>query len=538
MEDVFKNKWEIYDKYISNYLKQAYRDTCSAAGSQASVIVAGYPQLFEEKVKSLLISLSESKIINTNVTKFNKEIEDIINELRNNENKNIYFVSVEDEFAGHGTHASSSFINGIILPAQSQDIDQTSVSAYSVHPNGKGTDAYAEAVQQMIDQLEDERSRNKSKTPKSSESTNATTRDIALVLDTSGSMVGEPLTEVKRATTNFTDTVLETDSNVGLIKFEGEAEVMQPLTNNSSLIATAANNLVVGGGTNIGAGLTRAKTMLTNSSANRKIIIIMTDGESNSGMNADELINYAEKLRNEGYYIYTLGFFSGLSSENKASAQHLLEQIASEGCHYEVTEASDLQFFFGDIADQINGVRYNYIRIACPVDVSVTSNGETLTSANSSNRARTSFGTLTYENAQTDDNRNSEGENAVKVLRLREGPEYEVSINGTGTGAMNYTIGFVDDDGEYSDMRYFDEIEINPKTKISTLAKDTYATRMSLDSNGDGRVDVTYVAQAKSHAVEVDSSWVIQIETIVAAIISACIVALFIRALKQIRRSK
>ena len=52
-----------------------------------------------------------------------------------------------------------------------------------------------------------------------------------------------------------------------------------------------------------------------------------------------------------------------------------MEGIDSEGCHYEVDSAENLVFFFHDIADQINGQKYIYIRIACPVDVKVTYNG-------------------------------------------------------------------------------------------------------------------------------------------------------------------
>ena len=44
-----------------------------------------------------------------------------------------------------------------------------------------------------------------------------------------------------------------------------------------------------------------------------------------------------------------------------------------------------------------------YVRIACPVDVTVTSGGETLSSREDSENTRTSFGTLTYEDIKTDE---------------------------------------------------------------------------------------------------------------------------------------
>ena len=85
-------------------------------------------------------------------------------------------------------------------------------------------------------------------------------------------------------------------------------------------------------------------------------------------------------LKDKGITIYTLGFFNSLTEDEKADAQSLLTDIASDGYHYEVADAEELVFFFDDIADQINGQKYIYIKIACPVDVTVTSRGETLTS--------------------------------------------------------------------------------------------------------------------------------------------------------------
>lgn len=55
----------------------------------------------------------------------------------------------------------------------------------------------------------------------------------------------------------------------------------------------------------------------------------MSDGEPNEGKTGDELIEFAETIKNEGIYIYTLGFFS--NSNDKTSPQALLESIASEG---------------------------------------------------------------------------------------------------------------------------------------------------------------------------------------------------------------
>lgn len=368
--------------------------------------------------------------------------------------------------------------------------------------------------------------------------TDGKTRDIALVLDTSGSMAGEPIEEVKNAATRFGQAVLGTTARVGIVSFNSKAEAILPLTGDNIRITESAGHLDSSGGTNIGDGLLAATSMLSQSSVDKKIIVLMTDGDPTDGMDRSELIEYAGRLKEQGYYVYTLGFFSYMYPGTKSEPQWLLEQIASEGCHYEVTNASDLQFFFGDIADQINGVRYNYIRIACPVDVSVDYNGETLSSAGTDDRIRTSFGTLTFEDAYYEDGENDDEDaaNAVKILRLLEGPEYKISIKGNGSGVMDYTIGFVDDNGEYSDMRYFDKIDISPGTKISTVAKVSDETKMTVDDDGDGVVDKTYKASASSHASIVDNSATVKLVMIASVIIMSLLMTLIIFGIiKRIR---
>lgn len=542
LRDKLNAVWEKYDREIRDNLVKSYRDIRAKAGDQATIIVAGYPQLLDaSEGHAAIIHPEEAKLINTNVSKFNSKIKGLVDNLREDEKMSIYFASVEERFEGHEAFSDDPYINPIIIGPQDQDLDQTitgAVSSYSVHPNEKGTWAYARAVQQRIDWLEDSKAGIVPSAPDSSGLEDGKSRDIALVLDTSGSMDGDPLDEVKRATVRFADTVIGTNTQVGLISFNDDSEVEIGLTATNEQLWIAADELESFGSTNMGAGLTQAADMLKDSSADRKIIVLMSDGEPNEGMDNEELVAYAQQLKDQGYYIYTLGFFSSMSPGSKSEPQRLLERIASEGCHYEVTDAAQLQYFFGDIADQINGVRYNYIRIACPVDVTVTYGGETLTSAGAEGRSRTSFGTLTFEDAG--DGYEGDAADAVKVLRLREGPSYEVSIDGTGDGYMNYTIGFVDDNGEYSDMRYFDDIEIGPRTRISTVAEVADTTWMSVDYDGDGRIDKDYRASASSHAALVDNTLRdgLVIVAIVAGIVAVAAFALLIVRKRRTRTAR
>lgn len=342
---------------------------------------------------------------------------------------------------------------------------------------------------------------------KSQKSTRTTSdeRDIVVVLDTSGSMSGKPIEETKTAASKFVDTVLEQDASIGIVTYDNSASMLSDFSVDGQSLKSAANNISDGGGTNIESGLAKAKEMLATSSAKKKIIVLMSDGEPNDGKVGDELISYADSIRADGTYIYTLGFFENMGS-GKSDAQILMEKIASEGCHYEVANADDLKFFFGDIADQINGQKYIYVRIACPVDVKVTSNGETLRSDGDNPNERTSFGSLTFEENKNESESGSD--NRIKILRLKDGTDYDVQIEGNGSGKMNYTIGFMDESGEYSDMRKFSNLEISPKTQIDTVASNTSSTTLNVDSDGDGKYDLKYKAKANSAGEIVDYSYI------------------------------
>lgn len=328
-------------------------------------------------------------------------------------------------------------------------------------------------------------------------------RDIVLVLDTSGSMSGTPIEEVKKASTNFVSTILKEDASIGVVTYESSATMISDFSVNENHLKNTVSGINSGGGTNIESGLLKAEEMLRSSNAKKKIIVLMSDGAPGSGKVGDELIAYADTIKDQGIYIYTLGFFESMGG-GKSSAQILMEGIASDGCHYEVASADDLVFFFEDVADQINGQKYIYIRIACPVDVTVTHKGETLCSAEDDLNVRTDFGTLTFEDNENVTNANED--DRIKVLRLKEGVDYDIQIVGTGRGLMDYTIGFMDADGEYSDLRKFRNIKITKRTVIDTVADVSSKTILNVDEDGDGKYDIRYRAEENGYGEEIKSN--------------------------------
>lgn len=353
-------------------------------------------------------------------------------------------------------------------------------------------------------------------------------RDIVLVLDVSGSMSGTPLEETKKAATKFISTILKEDASIGIVVYDDNAEVLSDFSMDEEKLTGIVSGITARGSTNIDDGLTKANELLQYSNAEKKIIVLMSDGMPNCGREGDDLIAFADSIKDTGTYIYTLGFFESVGG-SKSSAQLLMEGIASDGCHYEVADADDLVFFFGDIADQINGQKFIYVRIACPVDVTVTYLGESLSSSEKDFNDRTSFGSLSLEDIEDSDDK-------IKTLRLKEGKDYAIKINGTGRGKMDYTIGYMDDSGEYSDMRNFRNINITRSTVIDTSTKYSDKTILNVDEDGDGKYDLKFRAGANEYGELVDYTYIIYIALGVVGAITVLIAVLVIR--KKIKKRK
>ena len=362
-------------------------------------------------------------------------------------------------------------------------------------------------------------------------------RNIVLVLDTSGSMSGDPMMQTRKAAKNFASTILKEDASIGVVTYSEDAEKISDFSSDETHLTHTVEDIGSDGGTNMEAGLAEAKAMLDNSNAKKKIIVLMSDGEPNEGKQGEELINYAEQIKNDGILVYTLGFFESMEG-SKSAAQYLMEKIASDGCHYEVANADDLVFFFGDVADQINGQKYIYIRIACPVEVSVTYKGESLNSAEEDQTVRTDFGTLTFED--NEDSSYEQENDRIKVLRLKEGADYDVQIVGTDRGKMNYTIGFMDENGDYSDFRYFDDIRVTQRTVIDTVATVSKESILKIDEDGDGKYEKKLRAKENGYGEEVKRSIWVYIAAGAGVVVSVafCIVIVLDQRKHEKRRGK
>lgn len=185
--------------------------------------------------------------------------------------------------------------------------------------------------------------------------------DIVLVLDTSGSMSERGLggstkiDAVKRVVNDFLG-ALKND-RVGLVVFSGEAIVLGPPT----LDYTASQKLVapidtgkLAGGTAIGTGLATGINVLRDSEATSKVVILLTDGENNSGdITPLDAANMAKLL---DVRVYTIGATTLTPTADKdvvsvSVDEQVMRKIADDtgGHYYSVSDENSLAEVYREI---------------------------------------------------------------------------------------------------------------------------------------------------------------------------------------------
>ena len=130
--------------------------------------------------------------------------------------------------------------------------------------------------------------------------------DVVIALDRSGSMDCEKIKAAKCAAKNLIEIVLKDTegdclNRVGIVSFSDTATRETELTEDVSLLNKAVDRLVACGETNHSEAFEEVWKILEPESLNRKIVVMITDGETTMGGNTEKQI---EKLKKAGVEIY------------------------------------------------------------------------------------------------------------------------------------------------------------------------------------------------------------------------------------------
>ncbi len=146
-----------------------------------------------------------------------------------------------------------------------------------------------------------------------STTTNSTTEgiDVVVTLDISTSMLARDFTPDRFQAAKAISSRFMLDRHndrIGLVVFAGEAYTQAPLTTDHRTLVNLLSQVemgVIDDGTAIGNGLTTAVNRLRQSNSPSKIVILLTDGENNSGQ--IDPLTAAELAKEFGVRVYTIG---------------------------------------------------------------------------------------------------------------------------------------------------------------------------------------------------------------------------------------
>ena len=181
--------------------------------------------------------------------------------------------------------------------------------------------------------------------------------DIVIAIDVSGSMLAKDLKPnrleaLKRVASDFVDE--RPTDRIGLVIYAAESYTKTPVTSDKGIILNAIRDIrydsVLQDGTAIGMGLATAVNRLKESKAKSKVIILMTDGENNSGFL--EPRTAAEIAKEYGVKVYTIGIgTNGMAEMPYAYAPN-------GGFLYRMMEVKIDEALMRDIANTTGGKYY------------------------------------------------------------------------------------------------------------------------------------------------------------------------------------
>ena len=142
--------------------------------------------------------------------------------------------------------------------------------------------------------------------------------DVAVVLDRSGSMIGEPLEAVTSATAQLLR-LAGPDDRIAVVAFDGNVQLVLPLAHHEPDAAGRAVRAVQSGGsTNLSGGWLKGLELLTAAPRDGALrrIIVLTDGHANAGITGPEqLVPLIKSGYGQGVTTSLVGFGEGYDEQ-------------------------------------------------------------------------------------------------------------------------------------------------------------------------------------------------------------------------------
>lgn len=183
-------------------------------------------------------------------------------------------------------------------------------------------------------------------------------RDVCLVLDRSGSMKGQKLTDLKSAVTAFLQVLADRNSTqeyVGLVTYSTTPTINQKLTSDLNLVKKQMSKITASGWTDIGGGIDTGRSVLGgghNASLSVKAIVLMTDGVqivNNDPKAGTQPEAAAARARQQNILIHTITF----GTDADKTRMQAVAQITG-GTYHHAPDGATLRQVFRDLARTVS----------------------------------------------------------------------------------------------------------------------------------------------------------------------------------------
>ena len=170
---------------------------------------------------------------------------------------------------------------------------------------------------------------------------------LALVIDTSGSMAGQPLADAKAAVSSMVGSLGAIDQ-VAILSFNSAVRVVQPLTSEKSRALAGVGSIVAGGDTAIYDAAESAADLLEPADPKaRRAIVLLTDGLDTASHNSR--LSAVKRLATSGFPLYAIGLGNGIDR----GTLDALSGAAGGGATYLAPNSSDLAAIYGKLSEQL-----------------------------------------------------------------------------------------------------------------------------------------------------------------------------------------
>jgi VWFA-related protein len=169
---------------------------------------------------------------------------------------------------------------------------------------------------------------------------------VVLVVDVSGSMDGDPLTQARTAANEFVSGLSPQDT-VAVLTFSDSVSLVQDFTSDKGAVTLALDRLQAEGNTALYQAASEAAFKAAASPLPRKVIILLSDGVDYGGKSAVSRDDSIAQARYIGVPVYTIGLGSDidrdyLSALSQSTRARSLETPTAEGLSQLYAEIGNL----------------------------------------------------------------------------------------------------------------------------------------------------------------------------------------------------